>query len=310
MEPGGRELASTTAGTEEGSIHAANRVGASTLISLVTTLVLWGSAFALIRVAVREYSPGQVALLRFLAASAAFIPYALIARVRPPAMRDLWHVALVGFTSVVGYHVLLNYSLVHVPAGPTSMLVNTAPVWTALIAVVFLGERMAPRQWAGVLVSLVGVVMIGAGRWHGVSLDPALLLPLAAALFWSANMGLQKPVLARYGVGTVTVYSVWIGTLGLLPFARGLPSAIAHASVATTLSMLYLGVFPIALAYLTWAHVLATMKASVAAGTLYLIPVIVTIIAWVWLHETLTPLAIAGGGIVISGVALVRANGR
>ncbi len=97
------------------------------MLVLVVTLILWASAFAGIRAAVPAYGPGQLALLRFLVASAALAAFAAVGRIRLPQARDLPAVFLSGFLGVAVYHVALNYGETTVTAGAASLLVGTVP---------------------------------------------------------------------------------------------------------------------------------------------------------------------------------------
>jgi len=86
--------------------------------------------------------------------------------------------------------------------------------------------------------------------------------------------------------------------------------AVRSAPLEATLAIVYLGVFPAALAYVTWTYALSRAPASIAASFLYLSPVLATLIAWAWLREVPIPLSLAGGGLSLCGVILVNTRGR
>jgi drug/metabolite transporter (DMT)-like permease len=116
--------------------------------ALAVTTIFWASAFAGIRVGLEAYGPGQVALMRFLVASVVLAAYAAITRMRLPERRDLPAVFLAGFLAFTVYHVALNYGEVTVSAGAASILINTAPLFTALLAVAS-HRRAAAGVWLG-----------------------------------------------------------------------------------------------------------------------------------------------------------------
>lgn len=151
---------------------------ARVLLALGLTIFFWASAFAGIRVGLESYSPSHVALLRFLVASAALAVYAAVRRMRLPELSDLPAVMLSGFLAFTVYHVALNYGEVTVSAGSASLLVNTAPIFTALFAAAFLGERVGTLGWAGMGVSFFGAALISFGEGEGFSLDPGAPLVL------------------------------------------------------------------------------------------------------------------------------------
>jgi drug/metabolite transporter (DMT)-like permease len=176
--------------------------------ALAVTTILWASAFAGIRAGLEAYGPGQVALIRFLVASALLAGYAAITRMRLPEPRDLPAVILAGFLAFTLYHVALNYGEVTVTAGAASILINTAPIFTALLAVAFLGERLRVIGWVGMAVSFCGAALISLGEGEGFSLDPRAFIILLAAFSTSVYFVLQKPYLEKYGALAFTTYAI------------------------------------------------------------------------------------------------------
>jgi drug/metabolite transporter (DMT)-like permease len=278
------------------------------VFALAATVVIWASAFAGIRAGLEGYSPGHLALLRFLVASGLLAIYAVVTRMSLPAWRDLPAVLVGGFLGFTVYHVGLSFGEVTVESGPASVLIASVPVFTAILAVIFLRERLGTLGWIGTGLSFFGVVLISTGEAGTFALEPGALPILLAAISEAMFFVFQKPYLDKYGSLRFTTYAIWGGTLFMLVFAPGLAAAVVEAPLAATVSVVYLGIFPTVIAYLALAYAFARMPASNAVSFLYLVPALAFLIAWLWLGEVPTLLSIVGGVVVLAGVIIVNSR--
>ena len=280
-----------------------------TWAAIVVTLLLWASAFAGIRVGLRAYTPGEVALLRFGTASLALGLYALVTRMRMPDRRDLPTIVMAGFIGITVYHVALNYGEKSVESAAAALIISASPIFTTLLSSRFLKERIAPWGWVGIGVSFLGVALISFGEGDGLTLNVHALLILVSAVATSVYFIVSKRPLRRYTGLEFTSFAIWAGTIPMLVFAPGLASKLATAQPASTLAVVYLGIFPGAIAYVLWMHALSRMPASTLSTFLYFQPVNAALIAWWWLHEVPGFLTLLGGTIAVAGVVLVNLKG-
>ncbi|WP_329391754.1 DMT family transporter (plasmid) [Streptomyces sp. NBC_01351] len=271
------------------------------------TVVLWASAFVSIRAAAPHYHPGALALGRLLTASVALAVVLLVKRVPLPP-RQAWPGILVSGVLWFGlYMVALNWGEQGVDAGTAAMIVNIGPIVIALLGGWLLREGFPPMLLAGMGVSFAGAVVVGLSTSDGgASSLTGVLLCLLAAFTYGAGVVAQKPALQYASPIQVTTYGCFIGTALTLPFAGQLVSQLPEAPLTATLNMIYLGLFPTALAFTTWTYALSRTTAGKMGATTYAVPAVVVLIAWIALDEIPAWLTLLGGAICLTGVAVSR----
>jgi drug/metabolite transporter (DMT)-like permease len=278
--------------------------------AIMVTIVFWASAFAGIRAGLEAFSPAHLTLYRFLVASAALAVYALARRLPPPAPPDLLRIFGLSLLGITTYHLALNSGEVSVPAGTASLIIAAGPVITAVLTTLFRGERLTALGWLGTLVSFGGVALIVLGRGESVEFTRGALLILLAALVTSLYFVFQRDVVRRVGALRFTVYSLMLGTLPLLVFLPGFGTELARAPLDAHLAVIYIGLFPAALAYITWTYALSRVDTNRTTSFLYVSPVLAILIGWLWLGEIPARLSLVGGAIALAGVVLVNTLGR
>ena len=272
--------------------------------ALATTIVLWGSAFAAIRAALPHFGAAHLSVLRLLVAAVALAVVGALRGVRLPARRDLPALTGIALAGMTAYQLLLNGGEETVPAGTAALLVNLSPVFTAIAAGAFLGEVMTRRRWAGVAIACSGSCLIALAGNGGIALERGALLVLGAAVAQAVFFVAQKPLLRRYSSLEVTTWAMALGALMTLPLAPGLPAAIGSAPAGALIAVAFLGLGASAIGFVAWAYAGARVDVSLAATTLYAVPVVAFAVAWAWLGETPRPVTVLGGAIALAGVAL------
>lgn len=281
------------------------------LAAIGVTLVLWASAFVAIRHLGHEVTPGALSLGRLLIA--AVVLSALL--VRAPRSRFTRNEVLLLVCCGVAwfgiYNIALNDSERRIDAATAAMVVQVGPILIALLAALFLGERLTGWLLLGMVIAFGGVVVIASAMQGdgGSDLD-GVLLALLAAVTYAIGVVCQKVLLRRLSGLEVTCYACWIGALVCLPWIGDLGDVVRHGSAETLLLIAYLGAFPTALAFLTWAFALRFTDAGKQSLTTFLVPAIAALLAWALLDEVPPALAFVGGALCIVGVLVTRRRPR
>jgi drug/metabolite transporter (DMT)-like permease len=274
------------------------------------TIALWASAFAAIRAALKSFDVGELSVLRLALAALVLLAVALVAGLRLPARRDIPRLLACGLTGMAGYQLLLNAGEKSVTAGTASILVNTGPMFVALLAARFLGERLTARGWLGIALGFGGALVIAVGTGGGVSVSSGVLLVLGAAVAQATFFVVQKPLLARYSAFEITTYAMVSGAVMLLPLAPSLPGAVTHASGDALTAVGFLALGASAIGFFSWAYANARLKVTRAASALYAVPAVAILVGWIWLRELPSAVSVIGGAVALSGVLLASTGRR
>lgn len=274
------------------------------------TMVLWASAFVVIRALSGAVSPGPLALGRLLVGSLVLTAVALLrpgrGPLRIPRGRPLVLIVAYGVLWFGVYTVAVNAAGRYLDAGTSAMLVNLAPVIVAVLAGLFLGEGFPRQLMLGLLIAFAGVVIIASASRSG-QVDPwGVVLALAAAALYAVGVLLQKQALATVDAVTVTWLGALAGTAATLPFLGSLVAQLRSEPWSVTAGVVYLGVFPTAVAFLLWSYALARTSAGRMAASSYVVPGIAVLLSWLLLAEVPAAVALVGGAVSLAGVALTR----
>lgn len=286
-----------------------------TRLALVALVVIWGSNFSLVKLALRDLAPLAFTTLRFILASGVLWVFLMVGGDRVRIRRLHWLAAIgLGLVGTTIYQVLFIYGIDWTLAGNASLILATTPVFTTLLSVFFRQERSGLTVALGVGLSVVGIGLVVLGSAAGVSFGAGTLrgdlAVLVAAAAWSVYTVGSVPLVHRYGVVPVTAATMWVGTLGLLVVS--LPAFLAQDWGAVRpvawFAVLYSGVFAIATAYFLWYYCIRQIGSTRTAVYTNFTPVVALIVAWLTLGEAPTLLQAAGAGGIIVGSILVRAG--
>ncbi|SER07572.1 DMT family transporter [Microlunatus flavus] len=276
------------------------------------SLLLWASAFVVIRWVGQSFGPGALAFGRLLVGSVVLTVLVLVRhRQQPPAGRTLALVVAYGLLWFAGYAVVLNWAERHLDAGTASMLVQLAPLIVAVVAGLALGEGFSRPLALGLVVALSGVALIAVGSHRpGVTDRTGVALGLLAAVLYAGGVLVQKLALPRVDALTATWLGCLVGALATSPFAHQAWTQATSASWRDLVAVVFLGVGPTAVAFTTWAYALSRSGAGKLSATTLSVPAVAIALSWLVLGEVPVLLSVVGGVLCVVGVLVTRRSGK
>ncbi len=272
--------------------------------ALVILGAIWGGSFIFMRVAAPEFGVFALVEVRTVMATLIMLPFLLAAG----GWRDIrahgWKIAFIGLTNTAIPFVLFNYSSLYLEAGINAILNATAPMFGALVALLWLGDKLRLSSLAGLLTGFIGVVVLSAHKTGSgdVSIVPILAACSATACYGVAACAMKKWLSGVRPLVVATGSQVW-ASLFLLPFSlatlpEAMPSAIAWVNA------LALAAGGTGIAYLLYFHLIASAGPAKAISVGYLVPLFGIIWGILFLNETLSLQTMTGGVLILFGVAL------
>lgn len=282
------------------------------IFKLAAVLILWAASFILNEVALRSLAPLTVVAARWMVTALVLLAWLawrgetarFAAAVRTDG-RGLLAVALFGVPLLYGLQIS---GQARTTAMNTGLLANTVPVFTALLALIWLHQRLRWTGWAGIALALVGAWVISAGGLRvQINQTTALgdLLVLLSSLAGALYFVLGSRWLRTYPPLLVTAAVAVLGAAMLLPLALWTDTGSVWTWPAA-LAVLTLGLGPGLLANLWWWETVTWLGAPRAAVYIYLIPLLTMLLAALLLHEQLTSAQVIGAALLLGGVWLAE----
>jgi drug/metabolite transporter (DMT)-like permease len=283
-------------------------------LAAFAAVVLWGVSFVATKAALREVSPVTLIFTRFALGVAVLLLILTLRRepVIPP--RNAWPMlALMGFVGIFLHQMLQAHGLTLTTAVRTGWLIGLIPIWSAVLAAVFLGESFGPRKVFGLFLGTVGALLVItrgelSSRVLALPATRGDLLILASTLNWAVYTILGRDTLKRLGSVRATSAAMFAGWAMLIPFFVNAAGWQEFRSLSSTsvIAIVFLGVGCSGLGYLFWYAALERIEASQVASFLYLEPLVTLMAAVALLGESVAVSTILGGLLVLVGVLTVQ----
>ena len=275
------------------------------IAELFALAALWGGSFLFMRVAVPEFGPVAVAALRVAGASILLVPL-LVARGEASALAAHWRpIAIVGVTNSALPFLGFAYAAQSIDAGVSAIFNSATPLFAAVIAWLWLADRMTGARVLGLVIGFAGVVGIALYKagLHGGGTVPAILACLAATVCYGVS-----PSLAKRHLSGVPPLAVAAGSQLSASALLAVPALLAWPAAAPTakgwLLVAMLAFFCTGLAYILYFRLIANAGPANAVAVTYLVPIFAVVWGGLFLGETMTWPLVAGCAVVFLGTAL------
>ena len=273
----------------------------------LVAVTLWGLAPVATRAAVAHLAPLPLLVLRLGVAALVLLPWAVpvFRRLRP---RSAGRLVAAGTLGLIGYNLPVTAGLQWLPASTAGLLLATEPVWVMLLGYVFLAERGGARAWLGSAVALGGVTLLagpaaltGSGGYRALA---GAGLVLAGTLAFGAYTIVLRPLSQAYGAVPATAASTVVGTLPYLAFAGTLSApSLAQLTPSAWGELAFLALGSSVAGMLLWNRAVLSAGSTRASMPLYLEPAVSMLGALAFLREHVRLATIAGGLLILAGVA-------
>lgn len=290
----------------------------SPYLLLTTVVFFWALNWIVGRLLRDDVPASSLAFWRWLTASVLLLPFAWPHLVRGwPEMRRSWVVMIAfGVLGTTFISVASYTGLKYTTAVSGSILNSFTPIFIIAISWAFLGQRLRASQWAGVAISLIGVLSIVAQG------DPMIILTLslnvgdlwimASMLLWALYticLRWRPPNLHPLGllgaisiIGVAAMLPLYLWSIVFGPQVKWSPGAV--------IAIAYLGIFPSALAYIFWNNAVSRVGPNKAGMFMHLVPLFASLLAIVILGEKMHLYHIAGMTMILTGIWLVSRRGK
>ncbi|MCE0759134.1 MULTISPECIES: DMT family transporter [unclassified Marinobacter] len=288
-------------------------------IGLVLTPLFWAGNAVVARATVEHIPPLSMSFWRWVIALALILPFGLpgLWRHRQVIRQHLVTLLVLATFSVAAFNSLLYYAAMTTTATNIALINSTIPIFVALLAWLLLGERTRPVQALGIGLAIVGIlIVIGRGDLRIIAqlqAQPGDLIMVAAVFSWGVFSVLLRKHVVPLPALTFLTAQILLGTLVILPFYLGdllWFSGGFELSGSTALPLAFFAIFPGILAYAFWNHAVHEIGPANAAIFMYLTPVFASILAILFLGESLGLYHLFGALLILAGLLLATRVGR
>ncbi|MBV6420317.1 MAG: putative amino-acid metabolite efflux pump [Ignavibacteriaceae bacterium] len=280
-------------------------------LQILLAVIFWGTSFVATKTLLYELKPVTIIILRLILASLLLSAIAIFTK-RSFAVNLKNHLWILFLALVSVFHLWIQVTgLQYTTASNTGWIIGTAPIFMAILGLIFYKERISIFQIAGILIAIAGLLLlIGKGNIFNIGLiqNKGDLLVLGSAFTWGVYSMINKKISLTYSPLMTILYLFIMMVLIIIPFNLNstVIDSVINLSSTGWISILFLGIFCSGIAYVIWAQALRDMESAKVGAFLYFEPLVTVIAASFFLHEEIFLMMILGGVLITTGVFIVN----
>ncbi|MEJ2103399.1 MAG: DMT family transporter [Ignavibacteriaceae bacterium] len=280
-------------------------------LQILLAVIFWGTSFVATKTALLEIKPVTIIILRLILASV-LLSFIAIYTKRSFAINLKSHGWILILAMIATFHLWIQVTgLQYTTASNTGWIIGTAPIFMAILGLIFFKEKITLLQIAGILIAMFGLLLlIGSGNILNINLieDKGDLLVLGSAFTWGVYSMVNKKISLSYSPLMTILFLFIMMAIIIIPFNLNSETinSVLHLSLIGWICILFLGIFCSGIAYVIWARALRDMESAKVGAFLYLEPLITVFAAWFFLSEVITLIMILSGLLITLGVFIVN----
>ncbi len=283
------------------------------LAAVIFAVMMWGMVPVAMRFLLLDLKPETAIILRLYPAAVVALVIAMFYGKRSLSWADWMRLGLASLLGNLAYQALAGWGIKLIPAAWTGMIFGLEPVFIALAAILFAGERLTLQFVIGLAIALTGTATLVLGSSMGTVKDASMfgvILVTISSLGWAIYTTLIRPVTNKHGAMPIACLSIAVTGIPSLLFANSeVVAEVKSLGAMQWVSVGYLSVFATVFAIGAWNYALGKMDNTKAGMFLYVQPVVAALGGIMLLGESASPWLLAGGALILLGVAISQMQG-
>lgn len=274
-------------------------------------IIFWGASFIATKYLLDELTPETIISMRLILAIILLSLIALYTK-KDFTINLKSHLWILLLALIAVFHLWIQITgLKFTTAANTGWIIGTAPIFMALLGLIFFKEKLTAVKITGIVLAMLGLLLlVGKGDITNIDLikNKGDLLVLSSSFTWGIYSMVNKKVSLNYSPMMTILYLFIMMAVIIIPFNFNSKTfnSVVHLSTIGWISILFLGLLCSGAAYVIWAYALRDMESAKVGAFLYFEPFVTVISAWLFLKEEITLLMLLSGLIITAGVFLVN----